>query len=160
MCVQSLHHVWFFVSLRTVGHQAPLFMGFSRLEHWNGLPGPPPGDLPDSRIKPVSRVSPALQVDSLPTRAPRKPLLPRACVNWLPEQHGLCHSKSVTPRSRHLLCRLISQRTHSPVCMCASVTAAEPCSEREGQSRGHAERGSFSFLPIWYVACLWFTWHQ
>ena len=34
-------------------HQAPLSMGFSRQEHWNELPFPPPGELPDSGIKPV-----------------------------------------------------------------------------------------------------------
>ena len=26
-------------------------MGFSRQEHWSGLPFPPPGDLPDPGIK-------------------------------------------------------------------------------------------------------------
>ena len=35
-------------------------MGFSRQEYWSGLPCPPPEDLPDSRIKPVSLISPAL----------------------------------------------------------------------------------------------------
>ena len=30
----------------TLAHQAPLFMGFPRQEYWNGLPFPPPGDLP------------------------------------------------------------------------------------------------------------------
>ena len=40
--------------------QAPLSMGFSRQEHWRGLPFPPPGDLPDSGIKPISLVSPAV----------------------------------------------------------------------------------------------------
>ena len=34
----------------TVAHQAPLSMGFPRQEHWSGLPFPPPGDLPGSRI--------------------------------------------------------------------------------------------------------------
>ena len=38
-------------------------MGFSRQEYWSGLLCPPPGDLPDPGIEPVS---PALQVDSLP----------------------------------------------------------------------------------------------
>ena len=38
----------------TVAHQAPLSMGFSRQEHWRGLPFPPPGDLPDPGIEPVS----------------------------------------------------------------------------------------------------------
>ena len=42
-------------------------MGFSRQEYWNGLPFPPPGDLPDPGIKPASLVAPTLQVDSLPT---------------------------------------------------------------------------------------------
>ena len=41
-------------------------MGFSRQECWNGLPFPPPGDRPYSGIQPVSSMSPALQVDSLP----------------------------------------------------------------------------------------------
>ena len=35
-------------------------MGFSRQEYWNGLPCPPPGDLPDLGIQPTSLMSPAL----------------------------------------------------------------------------------------------------
>ena len=41
-------------------------MGFSRQEHWSGQLCPPPGDLPDPEIKPISPASPALQTDSLP----------------------------------------------------------------------------------------------
>ena len=37
-----------------------LSMGFSRQEHWSGLPCPPPGDLPDPGIKPTSLMPPAL----------------------------------------------------------------------------------------------------
>ena len=44
----------------TVAPQAPLSMGFSRQEYWSGLPCPPPGDLPDPGIKPVTLESPAL----------------------------------------------------------------------------------------------------
>ena len=40
--------------------QAPLSMGFSRQEHWSGLPCPPPGDLPDPGMEPASLMSPAL----------------------------------------------------------------------------------------------------
>ena len=40
-------------------------MGFSRQEYWSGSPFPSPGDLPNSGIKLVSSVSPALQTDSL-----------------------------------------------------------------------------------------------
>ena len=35
-------------------------MGFSRQEYWNRLLRPPPGDLPDPGIKPVSLMSPTL----------------------------------------------------------------------------------------------------
>ena len=35
-------------------------MEFSRQEYWSGLPFPPPEDLPDPGIEPVSPVSPAL----------------------------------------------------------------------------------------------------
>ena len=35
-------------------------MGFSRQEYWSGLPCPPPGDVPNPGIEPVSLMSPAL----------------------------------------------------------------------------------------------------
>ena len=44
----------------TVASQAPLSMEFSRQEYWSGLPFPPPEDLPDPGIKPLSLISPAL----------------------------------------------------------------------------------------------------
>ena len=53
-CVQLFATPW------TAAHQAPLSMGFSRQEYWSGLPGPPPGDRPNSGIKPASLKSPAL----------------------------------------------------------------------------------------------------
>ena len=44
----------------TVACQAPLSTGFSRQEHWSGLPCPPPGGHPHAGTKPASHVSPAL----------------------------------------------------------------------------------------------------
>ena len=35
-------------------------MRFSKQEYWSGLPCPPPGDLPNPGIEPVSLMSPAL----------------------------------------------------------------------------------------------------
>ena len=52
--------VQLFVTLWTVARQAPLSMGFSRPEHWSGLPYTPPGDLPGPGIEPASLRSPAL----------------------------------------------------------------------------------------------------
>ena len=40
--------------------QTPLSRGFSRKEHWSGLPLPPPGDRPDPGTEPMSLFSPAL----------------------------------------------------------------------------------------------------
>ena len=60
-CLLGLfNHVWLSAALWTVALQAPLSVGFSRQEYWSGFPCPPPGDLPDSRIKPVPLMSPAL----------------------------------------------------------------------------------------------------
>ena len=44
----------------TVACQAPLFVEFSRQEYWSGLPFPPPGELPDPGIKPMSLASTTL----------------------------------------------------------------------------------------------------
>ena len=43
-----------------VACQAPLSMGFFRQEYWSELPCPPPEDLPDPGIKPMSLMSPTL----------------------------------------------------------------------------------------------------
>ena len=53
-------HIQLFVALWTVAGQAPLSMGFSRQEYWDGLPLPAPGDLPDPGNEPTSLASPAL----------------------------------------------------------------------------------------------------
>ena len=47
-------------NLWTVALQAPLSMGFSGLDYWSGLPCPPPRDLPDSGMEPMSLMPPAL----------------------------------------------------------------------------------------------------
>ena len=45
--LSRLSHIWLFVTLWTVAHQAPLSMGFSRQEYCHGFSCPPPGYLPD-----------------------------------------------------------------------------------------------------------------
>ena len=55
------------MTLWTVAQEAPLSMGFPRQEYWSGLPGPPPGDLPNPGIEPVSLMSPALSDGFLTT---------------------------------------------------------------------------------------------
>ena len=71
--------VRFFETPWTIAHQAHLSMGFSRQEHWSGLPFPSPGILPDLEIEPVSLMSPALAgvffTTSAPWEAPNPPYL-------------------------------------------------------------------------------------
>ena len=52
--------VQLFVTLWTVVHQVPLYMGFSKQKYWSGFSSPPPGDLPDPGIESVSLMSPVL----------------------------------------------------------------------------------------------------
>ena len=60
-CVlSSFSYVQLCVTLWTVAHKPPLSMGFSRQEHWSGLPCRPPGDLPHPGTEPASLTSPAL----------------------------------------------------------------------------------------------------
>ena len=57
-----------------VAHLAPLSMGFSRQEHWSGLPFPSPGDLPNLGIE---LGSPTWQADSLLSEPPGEPSISR-----------------------------------------------------------------------------------
>ena len=71
MCLVSC--VQLFATLWTVAHQTPLSVGFSRQEYWSELPFPPPGDLSDPGVDPVSPMFPVMQVDSLMLSQEGKP---------------------------------------------------------------------------------------
>ena len=70
-----LSHVQLFGAHWTAAFQAPLSMElfFFRQEYWSGLPFPPPQDLPDSGIKPMSLASAALSGRFFTTKLPGKP---------------------------------------------------------------------------------------
>ena len=55
----SLSSVQLPVTLWTAAHQAPLSIGFFGQEYWSGLLFPPPGDIPQPGIEPMSLVFPA-----------------------------------------------------------------------------------------------------
>ena len=52
--------VWPFETPWTIAHQVPLSVRFSRQDFWSGFPCPPPGELPDPGLKPMSLMSPAM----------------------------------------------------------------------------------------------------
>ena len=53
-CESHFSRVRLFATPWTVARRAPLSMGFSKQEYWNGLPCPPPRDLPDPGVEPGS----------------------------------------------------------------------------------------------------------
>ena len=63
VCAQSQSCIWFFVTLWTAACQTPLSMGFSRQEHWTGLPFPLQGIFLTQGSKPCLL---HWQADSLP----------------------------------------------------------------------------------------------
>ena len=93
------------INVKTVGCQAPLSLEFSRQECWNGLPFPSPGDLPNPGIKPRS---PALQVYSLPSEPPGKPMdcsIPGFSVlHYLSEFAQIMSIESVILSNHLILC--------------------------------------------------------
>ena len=82
-------------------------MGFSRQEHWSGLPCPSPGDLPHPGIEPRS---PALQADSLLFEPQESPFAFVQLHKWLFSENwksfpGCGHAET-------LIARTYSQRNH------------------------------------------------
>ena len=86
----------------TEARQAPLSMGFSRKEHWSGLPFPSPGDLPDSGIEAASLTS------NLHWQAGSLPLAPLAC------KHCTQRLVAKRPHERPWFLRLAPGRTLHP----------------------------------------------
>ena len=72
---KSLQCVQLFVTLWTVAHQIPVFMGFPRQEYWSWFPGPPPWDLPDPRLNLHLLCLLHWQVGSLSLVPPGKPMI-------------------------------------------------------------------------------------
>ena len=63
-------------------------MEFSRQEHWNGLPFPTPGNLPNPGIEPTSPASPALAGAFFTTEPSGKPQNQDRAVIFLCKVHG------------------------------------------------------------------------
>ena len=72
LCPKSLQSCLALETPKTVAHQAPLSMAFSRQEYWGGFDS---GDLTDPRIEPMSLMSPALAGGSFTTSATWEVLL-------------------------------------------------------------------------------------
>ena len=89
--MKSLSRVQVFATPWNVSYQAPLSMGFSRQEYWNGLPFPSPGDLPNPGIEPWS---PALQAGALR-------LVVQFSQHYLLKRLSLSHGIFLPPSSKN-----------------------------------------------------------
>ena len=87
----------------TVAHQAPPSMGFSRQEHWSGLPFPSPGDLPDPGIEPGS---PTFQADAL-TSDPSGKGNAKECSNY--------HTIVLIPHASKVMLKILQSRLQNYV---------------------------------------------
>ena len=90
-CVPPLATPW------TVAHSAPLSMGFSRQEYWNGLPFPSPGDFPNPGIKPIDPnpgIKPALAGGFFTTEPPGKPSFRLLAYNAATRKAAFCFTSS------------------------------------------------------------------
>ena len=83
--------VQLFVTVGVVAHKTPLCMGLSRQDYWSMWPCPPPGDLPDPGIKPVSLCLLHLQVGSLPPAPPGKPIYTFTCAYSFTNSCAQCY---------------------------------------------------------------------
>ena len=110
LCALLPSRVWLITTPWTVAHQAPLCMGFSRQEYWNGLPFPPPGDLHDPGIEPMS---PELQVDSWQLSHPS--FREQVLKGWVGSYRGpslFLSSNRLFQRHSHSLERRLKKQVH------------------------------------------------
>ena len=96
VCVhaRSLSRAWLLVTTQTAVHQAPLSLGFSRQEHWSGLPFSPPRDLPNPGIEPESPAFPALAGRFFTTELPRE-------TQWIYINYLSDHVEGLVSTLRH-----------------------------------------------------------
>ena len=122
ICVppSSFSHVQLSETLWTVARQVPLSMGFSRQEHWCGLPYPPPGALPDPGVESASLMSAALADGFFTTssntmwswvNASQTLIFPFVEYGW---SHTLCNIKvKIRQHMQNLQCRSCAIQTTS-----------------------------------------------
>ena len=109
--------------------------GFSRQEHWSGLPCPLPGDLPNPGVEPRS---PTLQADSLLSEPPGKPK--NTGVGSLSLLQGVFPTQE--SNQGLLCCRQILYQLSS------QVSPGSSCGLLWAVHFGRGEMGSFIFLII------------
>ena len=114
--LSSFSHVWLSATLSVVGSlPGSSVRGFSRQEHWSGLPCPPPGNLPDPEIEPVSlRLLHCRQLFT--TESPGKPRRFSKGLGYTLRKYGGVRGTSKLKYSRWVdrICQKIGSRLWKP----------------------------------------------
>ena len=84
-----------------LAHQSPLSMGFSRQEYWSGLPGPPPGNLPNPGIELLSACIYCFAGGFFPTEPPGKP------AEYLFPHSNSCQTPNLQSDGIRAFCRFL-----------------------------------------------------
>ena len=144
--------IQFFATLWTVAHRVPLSMGFFRHKYWSELPCPPPVDLPNPGIKPLSLTSPALAGRVFTTSATWEAPLSRKSP---PQPHSTSSLLSLSPdklasfshwrflREGAVFQEQVqgqAQNRHSEKACQVNTTAGESQRSRPGQPRRDSQR--------------------
>ena len=105
-------HVRLFVALWTVACQAPLSVGFSRQEYWNGFPCSPQGALPNPGIEPHLLHLLQWQAGSLSLVPPGKPWPRYLASSNMPPFSWQAHMEAVHADWKEYLNLLICEESH------------------------------------------------
>ena len=129
--------------LWTIAHQAPRSIGFSRQKYWSGLPCPPPRNLHDPGIKPMSPMSLTLAGGFFTTSATWKyPVVPMQHIqsHWkillkLSENQDFLYSsswfillrQSVPCETKTVACVAVHGSLLGLRCLLCFLSPANPC---------------------------------
>ena len=128
------------MTLWTVAGQTPLSMGFSRQEYWSGLPCPPPGDLPDPGIKPVSLRSPALAGGCFTTSATWETLCTLNIIFHIPLEIAPAGGRQESVGPDHLKLQIHESRL-GPTCISSYLCGLDSGENDQVYPRQGAMRG-------------------
>ena len=163
-CAHLLSRGWLFATPWTVARQAPLSMGILqvRILEWATHSCPPPGDLPNSRVKPRS---PTFQVDSLPSQPPIRFVESRKKEGWINSwcflllNHSLnlfgamaesVHRKKFPETNPSLKCWMKGKHQelwHQNITACSCYHGALPTLGSRCSGRGRAGMGVLCWAP-------------
>ena len=142
-------HFQLFATLRTVAHQPPMAMGFSRQEYGSGLPCPPPRALADRGMEPTSPLSLVLAGRLFTTSATQEVpatgcrVVAQSCPTLWP--HGRQHARLSCPSPSPRACSNsppLSRWWHSAISSSAVPFSSSP----------QSFPASGSFLMSWLFA--------